>query len=55
MMEALIDLRRQDGGWRPFFARESSPVYTYLAVKVLTLSKMLSREGLKPEVKAYAV
>jgi hypothetical protein len=55
MMGALIDLQREDGGWRPFFAKESLPVYTFLAVKVLTLSKMLGREGLKPKVEAHAV
>ena len=55
MMEALIEVQRQDGGWRPFFAEASSPVYTLLAVKVLTLSGMLAREDLKADVEACAV
>jgi hypothetical protein len=54
IMEALIDIQREDGGWRPFFARESSPLYTALAVKVLILSGMLERQTLKPYVLPYA-
>jgi len=54
MMEALIDIQRDDGGWRPFWSDESSPLYTLLAVKVLILSGMLVREDLEADVKAYA-
>jgi hypothetical protein len=43
MMEALLDIQREDGGWRPFFAEESSPRYTVLAVKTLVLSGMIER------------
>lgn len=52
MMEAIIGIQREDGGWRPFWSEESSPVYTALAVKVLILSGMLTREELEPGVKA---
>jgi hypothetical protein len=55
VLEALIGIQRDDGGWRPFWAEESSPVYTVLAVKVLTLGGMLVREDLEADVKAYAV
>ncbi len=55
MMEALLEIQREDGGWRPFFAAESSPVYTVLAIKVLVLSGMLARESLEAGVEAYAV
>jgi len=52
MMEALIEIQREDGGWRPFWSEESSPVYTILAVKVLILSGMLAREGLESAARA---
>jgi hypothetical protein len=55
MMETLIDIQGKDGGWRPFFAQESSPLYTALAVRVLVLSRMLAPEELKPTVDPYAV
>jgi squalene cyclase len=55
MMEALIEIQREDGGWRPFWSEEISPVYTALAVKVLILSGMLARDDLEGAVKAYAV
>ena len=54
MMEALIDIQREDGGWRPFWSEESSPVYTALAVKVLVLSKMLAWEDLEVAVNTHA-
>lgn len=54
MMEALIEIQREDGGWRPFWSEESSPVYTALAVKVLILSRALAQEDLEPGVEAYA-
>jgi hypothetical protein len=55
IMQSLLDLQRQDGGWQPFFSQESSPVYTLLAVKALILSKMLPREDLQPIVERHAV
>jgi len=55
MMEALVEIQREDGGWRPFWAEESDPVYTVLAVKVLILSGMLVRQDLEADVKACAV
>lgn len=55
MMEALVSIQGADGGWRPFFAGESSPVYTLLAVKALVLSGALGREELEAGVKACAV
>lgn len=46
-MQALVDIQREDDGWRPFWAEESSPVYTALAVKALILSGMLARGDLQ--------
>lgn len=54
MMETLIAIQWEDGGWRPFFAKDSSPVYTVLAVKVLVLSGLLTQEDLEPNVRAHA-
>lgn len=53
MMEALVDLQREDGGWRPFFSEESSPLYTVLAVEVLVLSGAIPREDLVGLVEPY--
>lgn len=54
MMEALIDLQDEDGGWRPFFAEEGSPVYTALAVRALILSGTLGRAALQECAVPYA-
>jgi hypothetical protein len=54
MMEALVDIQREDGGWRPFFAEESSPLYTALAVKALVWSGIPVREYLEANVGPYA-
>ena len=55
ILEALIEIQGQDSGWRPFFAEESSPLYTVLAVKVLILSGAIPREDLLDVVEPYAV
>ena len=54
IMEALIDIQHEDGGWRPFWSEESSPVYTALAVKVLILSGMLEDQNLKQDARKEA-
>jgi squalene cyclase len=54
MMEALIQVQGEDGGWQPFWAEESSPVYTALAVKVLVLTGTLAPEDLVCAVREYA-
>ena len=53
MMEVLLDLQRDDGGWRSFWDAESSPVYTAVALKTLVLSGALAREDLQPRVQEY--
>ena len=55
VMQAILEIQRSDGGWRPFFSQESSPIYTLLAVKTLVLSGMLPRDRLQPSVEPYAV
>jgi len=50
----LTRVQSEDGGRHPFWAGESSPVYTVLAIKVLILSGMLAREDLQADVEAYA-
>ena len=54
-MEALIDIQGKDGGWRPFFAEESSPLYTALAIRALVLSGTLERQDLRPYLEPYAL
>jgi hypothetical protein len=54
MMEALIDAQGEDGGWQPFWADESSPVYTALAVKVLVWTGVLAPEDLVCELREYS-
>lgn len=54
MMEALLDSQQEDGGWRPFWTEESSPIYTALAVKTLILSGVLAQADLQRGVEAYA-
>jgi hypothetical protein len=54
ILEVLIEIQGQDGGWRPFFSEVSSPLYTVLAVQVLVLSGVILREELVDLVKPYA-
>jgi hypothetical protein len=53
IMEALIEIQGEDGGWCPFFADTSSPTYTLIALKVLVLSGMITRDTFDDEIKEY--
>lgn len=55
LLEALIDIQSEDGGWRPFWASGSDPGYTLLAVKVLVLSGAIKQEALQSRVKELAM
>lgn len=55
MMEALVDIQLEAGGWRPFWAEESDPVYTALALKALILSGALAREELQASIEQHSV
>ncbi len=54
MMEVLVEVQGEDGGWRPFFADASSPVYTVIALKALVLSGLVSRDALRDDIEAHA-
>ena len=54
ILEALVEVQGQDGGWRPFFSEESSPLYTVLAVEVLVLGGAIVQEDLVDLVRPYA-
>ena len=55
ILEVLLEIQGQDGGWRPFFQEASSPLYTVLAVEVLVLSGAIPREDLLKLVEPYAI
>jgi hypothetical protein len=54
ILEALVGIQREDGGWRPFWQEQSSPLYTVLAIEVLALGGAIAREDLRDMVGAYA-
>ena len=53
MMVALLDPQRDDGGWWPFWAAQSSPVHTAVALKTLVLSGALARADLESRIQVY--
>jgi hypothetical protein len=54
ILEALVGIQREDGGWQPFWEEQSSPLYTVLAIEVLVLSSAIAPEDLRDMVGAYA-
>ena len=54
MMETLVRCQRPDGGWRPFWAQESDPVYTVLAVKALVLAGAVPRKSVEAAIQTHA-
>jgi squalene cyclase len=53
ILEALLGIQREDGGWRPFWEEGSSPLYTVLAIEVLALGGALARDALRDKIGAY--
>lgn len=53
IMEKLVDTQLEDGGWRPFWANESSPAYTVLALEVLISSGTVARDNHDSNIKTY--
>jgi hypothetical protein len=47
---AIVDSQCEDGGWRPFWANKSDPVYTMLTLKLLTSMDTLRVEDLRAHV-----
>ncbi len=50
IVEAIVDSQLEDGGWRPFWADRSDPVYTVLTLKLLVLVGALEVEDLRARV-----
>jgi hypothetical protein len=47
LMAALIGCQAEDGGWRPYWSDESSPLYAALAVKTLCLAGAVPKQNLR--------
>lgn len=52
ILEALVEIQQADGGWRSFWSKESGPLYTALAVRVLMLSGAVSGDTLKEGIRS---
>ena len=50
IVEAVVDSQLEDGGWRPFWADKSDPVYTVLTLKLLASMDALKVENLRVQV-----
>ncbi|MFQ6126659.1 MAG: prenyltransferase/squalene oxidase repeat-containing protein [Candidatus Heimdallarchaeota archaeon] len=55
MMEVLIEIQREDGGWQPFWAEISDPTYTVLGVKTLILSGTILPKDLEVDIKTFII
>jgi len=47
IVQAILKSQREDGGWRPFWTRESDSAYTVLTLKLLVWLDAVSPEELK--------
>lgn len=47
IVKAIIQTQREDGGWRPFWSKESDPLYTGLVVKIFFWIGALQKEKIK--------
>jgi hypothetical protein len=53
IVEAVVDIQRRDGGWRPFWLEESDPTYTAYTVRALVWVGALPRETLVEMLRRY--
>jgi len=53
LLEALVEIQGEDGGWRPFFAEDGSPLYTLLAIEVLVLGGAIPQQDLADLLRPY--
>lgn len=53
IVEAIVDIQRRDGGWRPFWQEESDPFYTSYTLRALVWVGALEREELAEMVRRY--
>jgi hypothetical protein len=53
IVEAVADIQRRDGGWRPFWREESDPAYTAYALRALVWVEALEREQLAEMIRRH--
>lgn len=53
IVEAVVDIQRRDGGWRPFWLEESDPTYTAYTLRALVWVGALPRETLVEMLRRY--
>ena len=47
IVKAIIQIQREDGGWRPFWSEESDPTYTGLVIKIFCWIGALQKAKIK--------
>lgn len=53
IVDAIVDIQRRDGGWRPFWLEESDPAYTAHTLRALVWVGALPREALVEMLRRY--
>lgn len=53
IVQAILNSQREDGGWRPFWTRNSDPTYTVLTLKLLVWLGVLNPEELRKQIAIY--
>lgn len=53
IVDAVVDIQRRDGGWRPFWLEESDPSYTAYTLRALVWVGALEREVLAEMLRRY--
>jgi hypothetical protein len=47
ILEAIIEIQREDGGFRPFWSRRSDPLYTAIVLKILLWTGAMKKGRIK--------
>jgi hypothetical protein len=53
IVDAIVDIQRRDGGWRPFWGEESDPTYTLYALRALVWVGAMERSELAEMIRRH--
>ena len=50
ILEGILSIQREDGGFRPYWSQESDPLYTGIVLKIFLWAKAMEKDQIKSTV-----
>ncbi|MGB2989415.1 MAG: prenyltransferase/squalene oxidase repeat-containing protein, partial [Candidatus Zixiibacteriota bacterium] len=55
ILEGIIEIQREDGGFRPYWSKESDPLYTAIVLKIFLWVGAMKKKEIKSGVEKVIV